>query len=649
MTRIHQNLANWWLIGLFACLFGAVLCTCSKSLEKPNILWITCEDISPYLGCYGFEQALTPNLDRLAESGVSYTHAYANAPVCAVARSTLLTGICASTTGTHQMRTRTRLPAEIPAYPLILRESGYYCTNNSKTDYNSNYEYEKHSLWDETGGKAHWKNRPEGAPFFAVFNIGVSHESQLSEEAINGYLERGQIPERPRIDPGDIELPPYHPDLPEIRTDWARFHDLITLMDQMVGERLQELEEAGLAEHTIVVFNSDHGGQLARSKRFIYNVGTQIPLIIYLPDKWKHLAEQKAGETEGRLVSFIDFPKTLLSITGCETPESMQGRIFMGPETEPNPDYVHFFRDRQASRYDFSRAVTDGHYYFIRNFMPHRPRGRDTRYGYQVQANWRAWEEYYDAGKCNEIQSRFYQPKPVLQLFHTDADPWYVNNLAADPGQQDRVRELSAELDRWMIETSDLGLVPEAMFTDLAGEGKKYATIYEFGQSTDYHIERILEVARSSSLGDVNRLSEYLAFSSDEDPVVRYWGAYAIFLTRSQDGTVQDALRGMIHTDEFPANRLMAAQALGLCGDKQMAFQSIMKEVTETTRGYVFLLGINAFQYSKTDHLLTKMDWEGFKAREWNIQEGEHDFGVDYAGRIINDALELWPERRRVY
>ncbi len=644
-----QNLISRLAFGLLALLAITGPWACEKSPQRPNILWITCEDISPYLGCYGFAQAVTPNLDRLADRGIRYTHAYANAPVCAVARSTLLTGLYAVTTGTHQMRTRTRLPAEIPAYPLILRESGYYCTNNSKTDYNSNYEYEKHSLWDETGNEAHWKNRPEGAPFFAVFNIVVSHEGQLSEGAIEGYLERGQIPEKPRIDPGDILLPPYHPDLPEIRTDWARFHDLITLMDQMVGERLGELEEAGLAEQTIVVFNSDHGGQLARSKRFIYNVGTQVPLILYLPEKWAHLADKQAGGAEDRLVSFIDLPKTFLSITGAEIPESMQGRIFLGPDAEQAPEYVHFFRDRQASRYDFSRAVTDGHYYFIRNFMPHRPRGRDTRYGYWVQANWRAWEAHYEAGKCNEIQSRFYRPKPVVQLFLTDEDPWHVNNLAGDPGQAERIRKLSAELDRWMVETRDLGLVPEAMFADLAGEGKKYATIYEFGQSVDYHIERILDVARSCAYGDVGRLSDYLAFTGDEDPVVRYWGAYALFLTGSREEKVSDALKFMAREDEMPANRLMAAQALGLCGDPQTAFQTIKKEVTETTRGYVFLLGINAFQYSKTDHFLTREDWEGFKAREWDVPEGEHDFGVDYAGRIIDDALELWPERRKVY
>jgi N-sulfoglucosamine sulfohydrolase len=181
-------------------------------------------------------------------------------------------------------------------------------------------------------------------------------------------------------------------------------------MDSQTGDLLQELEDLGLADNTIVFFYSDHGGQLARSKRYIYNVGTQVPFILYLPEKWQHLSEKKPGDTDNRMVSFVDLAQTVISLTGCEVPELMQGHVFLGPEKEEAPEYVHFYRDRMGERYDFSRAVTDGQYYFIRNFMPHRPRGRDSRYGFTVQANWRAWEDSTE-GKCNEIQSQFFQPK----------------------------------------------------------------------------------------------------------------------------------------------------------------------------------------------------------------------------------------------
>ena len=616
--------------------------------ERPNVLWITCEDISPYLGSYGFKDARTPNLDNLAAEGIRYTNAYANAPVCAVARSTILSGMYASTLGTHQMRSRPQLPGDIPAYPVVLRQAGYYCTNNSKTDYNSNFEIEKHALWDETGNEAHWRKGPEGKPFFAVFNITVTHESQLSAGNIKKYTDNGQIPGKPRVNPEAIELPPYHPDLPEIREDWARLHDLITLMDSMAGARIQEVEDAGLADNTIVFFYSDHGGQLARSKRYIYNVGTQVPLIVYLPEKWQHLSKNRPGSEENNLVSFVDFPKTLLSITGCEIPELMQGHIFLGEGAEDPKEYVHFFRDRMAERYDFSRAVTDGHFYFIRNFMPHRPSGRDSRYGYTVQANWRAWEKYFEEGKCNEIQSQFYRPKQAMQLFDTDSDPWHVSNMVKNQDQQQLVNELSEEMDRWMIETRDVGLIPEPMVYDLVGVGKKYSTLYEYAQSSDYHVEEILEVAKTASVGNRDQVSMYLNYMRNEDPIIRYWGAYGIFLVRSAERSTREALMELIRSDTLACNRIMAAQALGLCGNPEMAFQTIVKEVNQTDRGYVFLQALNAFQYSHTDDRLTREDWLRYKEKQVPDKEGIDPYGAEYAQRIVDDALELWPERRMV-
>ncbi len=635
-----------FLLVLILFLFGS--CDRGQQVEQPNILWITCEDISPYLGSYGCGEARTPHLDKLANEGIRYTRAYANAPVCAVARSTILSGMYASTIGTHQMRSDVQLPENIQAYPKIFSEAGYYCTNNAKKDYNSNFEYDT-SLWDESSNSAHYKNRKDGQPFFAVFNIGVTHESRLSENYIRQFIEEGLIPEQPRIDPDDIELPPYHPDLPEIRLDWARFHDLITYMDSLAGELLDELEKNGLADNTIVFFYSDHGGQLARSKRFIYNVGTQVPLIIRLSDKLSHISLSKPGGSDNSLVSFVDFAKTVLSISGCEIPENMQGRIFLGKEKQVAPEYVHFFRDRMAERYDFCRAVTDGEYYFIRNLMPHRPRGRSERYGYTVQANWRAWEAHYEAGKCNEVQSQFYGPRAVTELFNTPQDPWHVDNLAQNEKYREIAGELSDELDRWMIETRDIGLIPEPMFADLAGEGKKYKTIYEYAQSADYPVGRILEVAKVSSSATLGNLHDCLLFMEDENPVVRYWGAYGLFLGRSADESIQQALVEMVRTDEFSANRIMAAQALGLCGDADLAFEHLMKECNGARNSYILLQGLNALQYTRLDDGLTREDWLAFKEIEFTGVKDIDRYGASYSERIINDALEIWPDRMPVY
>jgi arylsulfatase A-like enzyme len=615
------------------------------SQERPNVLWITCEDISPYLGSYGFDQAQTPHLDKLAERSIRYSHAYANAPVCAVARATILSGMYASTTGTHQMRSMVQLPEQIPAYPKILREAGYYCTNNSKKDYNSQFINDP-DLWDESSNKAHYKNREGSQPFFAVFNITVTHESQLSQERIQYYVENKLIPEKPRIDPADIKLPPYHPDVPEIREDWARFHDLITLMDSRVGELLQELEDAGISDNTIIFFYSDHGGQLSRSKRYIYNVGTQVPLMVHLPEKWQHLSSLSPGGVEESLVSFVDLAPTVLSITGCEIPKLIQGRSFLGEESGKSPDFVHFFRDRMGERYDFSRAVTDGKYYYIRNFMPHRPRGRDSRYGYQMQSNWRAYEAAYKEGKTNEIQSQFYEPKPMEQLFNTENDPWHVENLVQNRTLEKRMKSLSKELDRWMVETRDIGLVPEPMFHQLIGKEQRFATLYEFAQSKDYPIEKILKAAKVASSGNPESLSHSMVYLENKNPIIRFWGAYGIFLSKDQSITVQNRLKKMIREDDFAANRLMAAQAIGVCGDGDTAFEAIMKEALATRNGFVLLQALNAFQYSHTDDRLTMQDWKSFKEKDF--VKGDPGSDLDYPQRIIDDAITLYPDRREV-
>ncbi|MBD3630011.1 sulfatase-like hydrolase/transferase [Cyclobacterium sp.] len=631
------------IVLLFLLLLSRWIMAQETPTDRPNVLWITCEDISPYLGSYGFAQAHTPNLDKLAKRAIQFSNAYANAPVCAVARATILSGMYASTTGTHQMRTRVQLPEQIPAYPKILREAGYYCTNNSKKDYNSNFINDP-ELWDESSNEAHYKNRAADQPFFAVFNLTVTHESQLSKQRIDHYVENEMIPEKPRIDPADIQLPPYHPDLPEIREDWARFHDLITLMDSQVGDLLQELEDAGLTENTIVFFYSDHGGQLSRSKRYIYNVGTQVPMMVHLPDKWKHLSSVSAGEVDGSLVSFVDLAPTLLSITGNEIPAIMQGKSFLGKDSEKSPEFVHFFRDRMAERYDFSRAVTDGKYYFIRNFMPHRPRGRDSRYGYQVQANWRAYEAAHEEGKTDEVQSQFYEPKPVVQFFDTKNDPWQVTNLVDQAALEIRMEKLSKELDRWMVKTRDVGLIPEPMFHELAGAEKKYATLYEFAQSKDYPIRKILKAAKTATVESTENLLPYL---KDKNPIIRYWGAYGIFLNPDQSDVLQNSLKAMVREDESAANRIMAAQALGLCGDPEAAFEAIMKEANVTDNGYVLLQALNAFQYSHTDDRLSLDHWKAFKEKEFVSGDPGSDLG--YPQRIIDDAIALFPERRKVY
>jgi arylsulfatase A-like enzyme len=616
-----------------------ITCLLGQVTDRPNILWIVAEDISPFLGSYGYEEAHTPNLDALAERGIRFTHAYSNGPVCAVARATLLTGMHAPSIGAHQMRGRQVLPDEIPAYSRLMMKAGYYCTNNSKTDYNSNFEFIKDSLWDETSNKAHWKNRPEGKPFFSVFNIGCTHEGQLSSENIPGYISRGEIPNKTRIDPKEILLPTYHPDLPEVRQDWARMHDMITLMDKIVGQRLRELNEEGVADNTIIFFYSDHGGPISRSKRFIYNGGIQVPFIVYLPERWKHLSKTKAGETYDGLVSFVDFPKTLLSIADVDVPEIMQGHVFLGAHKVESPKYAYAYRNRMDEQPGFSRAVTDGRYHFVRNFMPHVPQGRLLYYPYHMQANWRAWRRYFDMGKCNDLQSNFFKSQPVLQLFDLENDRWEVNNLADQSQQKEKVEAMSNELDRWMIESRDIGLIPESMFFELIGQNKKYKTLYEFAQSDDYEISRVLEAAKMSSLGNPNQISDYLSLIGDSNPIIRYWGAYGVFLSQNSDQITTKILKQMALKDDKVANRLMALQSLAILGYRDFAFNAIIKEMDATKNASIFYSGIMAILFGNMQDMLSTEDWQKFKTHSFPEDLGIDQTMAGYIRRLVGESL----------
>src|SRR3954454_2861484 len=267
--------------------------------DKPNILWVTSEDHSPNMGCYGDKLARTPNVDALAAKGMIFLHAWSCFPVCAPARSTIISGMYPTSTGAQHMRSMVPMPAGTKMFPQFLREAGYYCTNNSKEDYNLE---KPGQVWDVSSNKAHWKNRKPGQPFFAVFNLLITHESQIRTR-----------PHKLVHDPAKAPPPAYHPDTPEVRRDWAQYYDNITEMDKQMAARLKEVEEAGLTGETIVFFYGDHGSGMPRSKRWPYNSGLLVPLLVHFPEKYRSLAakDYAPGGTSTRLVSFVDLAPTL--------------------------------------------------------------------------------------------------------------------------------------------------------------------------------------------------------------------------------------------------------------------------------------------------------------------------------------------------
>ena len=575
------------------CLAGTILPTASSAGEpdRPNILWVTSEDNSHHwIGCYGNENARTPNIDKLASEGIRYKYAYSNAAVCAVARNTLILGRYACGMGTHNMRSRYPVPDRFRTYPSFLRDAGYYCVNRSKTDYN--FKTNDKSHWDECGRKAHWKNRAKGQPFFAVFNTTISHESSLFPNKTNNSRKQGKIPKTPSRDPASVKLPPHYPDTPEIRQDWVTYMDIVTAMDKQIGDWLEELDDAGVRENTIVFHYSDHGGILPRAKRYINDTGTHVPLIVSFPKKWQHLAPAEAGTVSDRPVAFIDLPPTVFSLAGVKIPEQFQGRAFAGKAVEKAEPFVFLFGQRFDSRMlRFVRGVTDGEYRYIRNFHPHRHRGIFTGYPHS-QAGWQSLFKLKQAGSLNDVQTAYWTvPQPVEELYHTDQDPWELKNLADDPKHQARLARMREATLSKMREIRDTGLVPESMYERISKNG----TVCDYVHTEDFPFDEVLSTALAAGDGGNDVLAKLRAAMGHDHPVIRYWGATGCTI-QAQTAKAANTEVAKLVNDPSPSVRLAAAEALYALGDKQTGFKALVDILKTTNDSVVSLEALNRAQ-----------------------------------------------------
>ena len=428
-----------------------------KELDQPNILWISLEDTSPRFGCYGDQIARTPNIDRLACEGRRYPNAFSTAGVCAPSRSAIITGMYQTSIGTHHMRTAhtnqhtPEMPTPYSAVPPphvktfteYLRATRYYCTNNQKTDYQFTPPL---TAWDECNNQAHWRNRTGDSPFFSVFNPTVTHES--------GMWTNNRPPVDDPTDPDQVTLPPYLPDTPKTRQALARHYDNLTLADQQVGQILGELEEDGLVENTIVFLWSDHGEGLPRGKRWPYDAGIRIPLIVRWP------GELTAGSTSENLISLVDLGPTVLSLAKIDLPSHLHGQPFLGPEATERK-YVFATRDRYDESYDMVRATRDKRYKYIRNFYPEKPYLLWIPYRNRhpvMQEMWRLHAEDKLKGPENVM---FQHPRPVEELYDLENDPYEIENLAKNTEHKSTLERLRKALDNWRNDFGDMGEIPE--------------------------------------------------------------------------------------------------------------------------------------------------------------------------------------------
>jgi N-sulfoglucosamine sulfohydrolase len=533
-----------------------LLATVSAAAEdRPNILWLTCEDNSVnWVGCYGNPHADTPNIDALAAEGFQYMHCYANAPVCAPSRSTWITGVHALSMGTHPMRSRYPIPHDrISYYPDLLKEAGYYVGNATKTDYNIGGRDDK-DAWDTN--KADWKVLTQQQPFFMVINNTKSHESKAFGDVNNTTHS-----------PDDVRLAKYHPDIPDIRKNYAHYHDQMKKMDADIGLALEELERSGMAENTIVIHNSDHGGVIARSKRFLFNSGTHCPLIIRIPEKFKHLRPSEPGTKIDRLVSFIDMTKTWLKICGAETPDYLQGKTFLGPDAETR-DYHVSFRSRMDERCDNVRAIRDRKFLYIRNYMPYAPWGQHLNYLWTMKAT-QAWEAHHRAGKTDAITGRFFGTKPMHELYDTSVDPDNVNNLVDDPKYAKDVARLSEALDDWQVKHFDSGLLPESEVVMRAEDAG--VTIYDLVRDSSLYDLKAYQSAAAKALSqDAANLPGFYRDLSHSDAGVRYWAIVGCFNLQEASRLDSNFIRKSLDDNSHHV-RAMAAWIMYREGDKAAA------------------------------------------------------------------------------
>lgn len=554
-----------------------VTCVDGAGTNRPNILYIALEDITPMMGCYGDTYAKTPNFDALAAEGIRYTRAYSVGPVCSVSRSSIVTGMYPTSIGTIHHRSQIgNGPAFLKMVPNRMRKAGYYATNQ-KADFNiGGMRYDKSG---KKGGDAPWRSRPDKhQPFFSKLDFGECHSS-VTKTPENVILEQRLN----RLKPGDFHdpakapIPPYHPDDPVFRKAWSRYYDAVTQVDYRAGEVIAALKADGLWEDTIVIVWADHGVGMPRGKHTCWEQGTHVPLIVRFPRKYQHLAPAKPGAAVNDLVCLMDLGPSILTMAGLEPPDYMHGRALLCKGDAKPRDFVVAARGRLDTRTEMVRAIRDKRFRYQRNYFPHRPFAPYETFQFEAPV-YERWGELARQGKLVGAQVEYAMRfKPVEQLYDSENDPHQVKNLAKDPAYADVLQQMRHRLRDWMVETRDVGLVPEVDLLQRA----KGTSVWQAGQDLKNY-ERILETADLQLQGE-EALPELLNRSEDSDPLVRYWAVLGLVVsTQSADADVVGRMLPRLEkalTDESVDVRLMAAEGLCNLGQYKSALPVLIREM----------------------------------------------------------------------
>ena len=529
--------------------------SCNDELNlKPNILWLVSEDNSlHYMNLYTEGGAEMPNISSLASTGVVFENAFSNAPVCSVARSTIITGVYAPRIGTqyHRRMSLVKLPNDVKPLPVYLKEAGYYTTNNSKEDYNF---IKDGAIWDESSGKASYKNRKKGQPFFHVQNFHNTHEGQLhfDKEHLENALKTNNL--------DSIKPFPYHPDTPTFRYTQSLYHSHHKDVDNEIGKFLKKLENEGLLENTIIFYYADHGGVLPRSKGYIFESGLNVPLVVRIPEKFKKLSPFKAGTRTSSFVEFVDLVPTILSLAGIEIPKSVDGKPFLGKKIKrfelENQNTTFGYADRFDEKYDLVRSIRVGKYKYIRNYQPFNIDGLYNFYRYKMLA-YIEWYNLFIDGKLNEVQSQFFRPRKPEGLYNINEDPHETNNLVNDISYNETLLDLRSKLKDHLISINDLSFLPEPHLlenglNDIVGYSEKNKDL----------IKKLIEIS-DLQLYDYNEVSSQIKDAlTDNNPWVRYWGLIVCSTFGNQALENKDKISFIFENDPENLVRMRAAEFL---------------------------------------------------------------------------------------
>jgi len=580
------------LVTMWGLLLAPLAASEAAEGRRPNILWITAEDVSPNLGSYGDPDAVTPNLDRFAGEAVRFRNCFSVHPCCSPSRSALATGVYPTRLGTFQHRAKMWVnPDLVQCFPTLLREAGYYTFNGSrggtaKLDYNFDPQDEP---WDKVGGQEiQWRQRAAGQPFFGQINLACTHQSQYGKRPPGGEpvanSKRKPNPAQRVHDPAQVHVPPYHPETPAVREIWAEYHDRITQMDAQFAGVLNLLADDGLAEDTIVVFFGDNGHGIPGGKIWLWDQGPHVPLIIRFPRNWTHLAPSPPGTVSDRLVSFLDFAPSMLALAGVAVPAFMQGSVFLGPQAAEPRQYLFAARDfHDGADFDTSRMVRDARFHYIRNFMPHI--GWDA-----IQYSWQQaphmLEQWRQAAAAGQLQADtrqaafFRRSKPAEELYDTVVDPPQMHNLAGDPAHQATLQRMRAECERWMVENRDLGLLSQY---ELYIRAERDSPLEMGADPARLPLRRILDAANLANRTDPALVPQLCQLLTADDAAVRRWGAIGLVALGSQAAAARPALLAALQ-DVSPDVRMTAAEAACQIGQASAALPVLIELLSYDSR-----------------------------------------------------------------